>query len=261
METIIVNETGGTYFFNYNLGGNCSAGDVVSFRESPSNWIHVYTDIVVQNYEHPFKVVCDGNTGSGTRDGQVIPIINEGLSTEKVCNDKAITFRQTGTTCGCEDITVEVGENNMKVTTTSPTATDDETEIPIIIETDKQNKCEPISGETTYCVKKETVRVLYPSIDENGNESWSPDGIIPASGGTVMVGFDYDWFATQTDCDGKKTDLTGTDSYVDEIEIPACDCNEDDCGDIVIDTEFKKAHEGDCNKFTYTVRQESCLKK
>ena len=141
------------------------------------------------------------------------------------------------------------------------------TGIPIIIEADKQNKCgndckcEPISGETTYCVKKETVQVLYPSIDENGNESWSHDGILPASGGTVMVGFDYDWFVTQTDCEGEQTDLTGTDSYVDEIEIPACDCNENDCGDIVVETEFKKPHEGDCNKFTYTVKQESCLKK
>ena len=189
METIIVNETGGTYFFNYNLGGNCSAGDVVSFRESPSNWIHVYTDIVVQSYEHPFKVVCDDNTGGGTRDGQVIPIINEGLSTEKVCNDKAIPFRQTGTTCGCGDFQlstnnlswssadvspqyntftlkgdcidvvtatstnnhfkVEVGENNIKVTPTATTATDDETGTVTVTYTEHGRDCTSL----TFTVK------------------------------------------------------------------------------------------------------------
>lgn len=121
-------------------------------------------------------------------------------------------------------------------------------------------KCKSISSNTLYCVDRESVKVMYVT-KENGEEILSEFGIVPITGGTVVVSFDYTWFADEKDCEGNVKETSGHDTYTDRFDVPACNCNNETCGEITIETSFKEPYSGDCNKFSYIINQETCLNK
>ena len=139
-------------------------------------------------------------------------------------------------------------------------------QMPVFIEPDVNNecgndcKCKPLSSNTLYCVDVESVKVRYVTV-ENGQEVLSEKGIVPVTGGTVVVSFDYTWFVEEQDCDGNTREVSGKDTYTDRFDVPACDCNNEACGEIEIETSFKEAYLGGCNKFSYIINQETCLNK